>query len=256
MSAVLTDIESCLKDDPATKFVIFSQFMDSLTALKNALESVQEFKLRCALITGQRSHIRSKKKSGAMALADDDLARFHEDPECNVCLLTTGASAAGLTLTVARVCYMLEPLHNAAEEAQALNRVHRIGQTSDVRCIVFYAAETSEERILATRQQNRSLTEILSTADSAALAGLDTSGDNECDTGGTGTKRKGGGKKPNRRNDNRNRNDRDSTGHGQAANGGRVGAGTEQSGSFFSGAQLTTLFGVTDEHARELENSH
>jgi hypothetical protein len=40
----------------------------------------------------------------------------------------TGLAATGLTLTAAHVCFILEPLSNAAEEAQALARVHRIGQ--------------------------------------------------------------------------------------------------------------------------------
>lgn len=89
------------------------------------------------------------------------LRRFIEDPLCNVCLLSTGTAAVGLTLTVASVCYMLEPLASASEEAQALNRVHRIGQTRAVRSVVFYAAGTCEERLLALRQQQGNLTEIV-----------------------------------------------------------------------------------------------
>jgi hypothetical protein len=56
---------------------------------------------------------------------------------------------------------MLEPTHNAAEEAQALNRVHRIGQTHAVRCVIFYVKNSIEERVLALRQLQGQLTEIL-----------------------------------------------------------------------------------------------
>jgi hypothetical protein len=35
---------------------------------------------------------------------------------------------------------------------QALNRVHRIGQTHAVRCVIFYAKNSIEERVLALRR--------------------------------------------------------------------------------------------------------
>ena len=56
---------------------------------------------------------------------------------------------------------MLEPIHNAPEEAQALGRVHRIGQTQSVRCVIFYAAGTAEERLLASRQDAGTLTSAI-----------------------------------------------------------------------------------------------
>ncbi|CAN0548603.1 unnamed protein product, partial [Laminaria digitata] len=34
----------------------------------------------------------------------------------------------GLTLTAASTVYMMDPVWDAADEAQALNRAHRIGQ--------------------------------------------------------------------------------------------------------------------------------
>ena len=52
------------------------------------------------------------------AVRKSSLDAFNEDPDCNVLLLTTGIAATGLTLTIAHVCYMLEPTHNAAIEAQ------------------------------------------------------------------------------------------------------------------------------------------
>ncbi|CAN0468794.1 unnamed protein product, partial [Hapterophycus canaliculatus] len=59
--------------------------------------------------------------------------------------------AAGLTLTAASTVYMLDPVWSAADEAQALNRAHRIGQTHTVRCVVFYMKDSVEERLLALR---------------------------------------------------------------------------------------------------------
>jgi E3 ubiquitin-protein ligase SHPRH len=59
-----------------------------------------------------------------------------------------GAGSAGLTLTAANTVYMLEPSHSLADEAQALSRAHRIGQTRPVRCVIFYTPNTIQERQL------------------------------------------------------------------------------------------------------------
>ena len=56
------------------------------------------------------------------------VATFNSDKSCGVFLLHAGTAAAGLTLTAARHVFLLEPFLSAAEEAQAMNRAHRIGQ--------------------------------------------------------------------------------------------------------------------------------
>jgi hypothetical protein len=49
-----------------------------------------------------------------------------------------GTAAAGLTLTQADLVVLLEPFLSPGDEAQAANRVHRIGQTRPVRCVTYY----------------------------------------------------------------------------------------------------------------------
>lgn len=71
--------------------------------------------------------------------------------DVQVLLLHAGVAAAGLTLTVARRCYFLEPFAIAADEEQALGRVHRIGQTGAVSATVLYVPGSFEERLLALR---------------------------------------------------------------------------------------------------------
>ena len=148
--AVSRDMDLVHEEDPVAKFVIFSQYPDSLPHVKTALRLLG--KASIILTTGGRND--------NLGIAEV-VNTFLSDEKVPVLLLATGPSAAGLTLTGARVCYMLEPVHNAAEEAQALNRVHRIGQASSVRCVIFYAKQSFEERVVALRNKANTLTTVL-----------------------------------------------------------------------------------------------
>jgi len=88
----------------------------------------------------------------------ESIRRFNTDVTCKVLVLHAGSGAAGLTLTVARHVFLLEPFLRAGEEAQALNRVHRIGQTQTVQTKCYFMRGTIEERILAWRKITTSST--------------------------------------------------------------------------------------------------
>ena len=74
---------------------------------------------------------------------------FNEDADVSVFLLHAGQAAAGLTLTAASHVFLMEPFMKAGEQAQAMNRCHRIGQTREVSCTLYYAPDTVEERMEA-----------------------------------------------------------------------------------------------------------
>ncbi len=173
-----------LRDDPFVKFVIFSQHSSTLTAFKkmftdlNGYNSAERFlgdadplqtstKFSCAIIDGHGSR-----------KTDEELDRFRNNPECNICLLTTGVAATGLTLTMAYTCHILEPAYNAAEESQALSRVHRIGQSHRcVRCVIFYGLGTAEERLLGLRKENGTIASHFNTDDSGNRQSLEVEED-------------------------------------------------------------------------------
>ena len=113
--------------------------------------------------------------------------RFREDPACRVLVALGSVGAIGLTLTHATTVYMLEPLPRAAIEAQAMNRVHRIGQTRPTRCLVFYYADTVEQRLLHWRTRSRvgRLVEASTAAAAAVADGADADqGESELLAGG------------------------------------------------------------------------
>ena len=57
---------------------------------------------------------------------------FQKDPPTTVFLLSIRAGAVGINLTQANQVFLLEPCLNPALEAQAIGRVHRMGQTRPV----------------------------------------------------------------------------------------------------------------------------
>lgn len=63
---------------------------------------------------------------------DKSMRLFREDPNIRVMLVSIGAGGLGLNLTTANKVYMMEPQFNPAAEAQAVDRVHRLGQDREV----------------------------------------------------------------------------------------------------------------------------
>ena len=75
------------------------------------------------------------------------LARFQCDPFVSVLLLPLKSGAQGLTLIEATHVFFLEPLLNLEQEAQAVNRIHRIGQVHETFVHKYVVKNTVEEKI-------------------------------------------------------------------------------------------------------------
>lgn len=74
-----------------------------------------------------------------------------------VFLLSLKAGGSGLNLTAADHVFLLDPWWNPAVEAQAIDRVHRIGQGRPVTAYRLIAEDTVEAKILALQAHKRSL---------------------------------------------------------------------------------------------------
>lgn len=89
------------------------------------------------------------------------LQSFREQAAVSVLLISISCGGTGLDLTAASRVYLLEPQWNPMIEEQALNRVHRMGQTKDVTTIRYIMENSIEEvmlsdldcRILLTRAE-------------------------------------------------------------------------------------------------------
>lgn len=135
---VTSDLKQVVQND--AQCVVFSQFRASIREV--------HYVLGCMNIT-----------SSCVIQGDDQeslktaLERFHRK-EDSVLLLHSSTAAAGLTLTMASHVFLLEPFLNVNEEAQAVNRVHRIGQSATmVKVHRYYVVGSVEERIVAWRRQ-------------------------------------------------------------------------------------------------------
>jgi E3 ubiquitin-protein ligase SHPRH len=75
-----------------------------------------------------------------------------------VLLLLLSRGAHGLTLTEANHCFLLEPILSAQAEAQAINRIQRIGQTKPTIIHRYIVRDSVEERLHRWIRRQRSET--------------------------------------------------------------------------------------------------
>jgi len=74
-----------------------------------------------------------------------------------VFLISLKAGGTGLNLTEADYCFLLDPWWNPATEAQAIDRIHRIGQTRNVMVYRLIAKDTIEEKVVALQARKAAL---------------------------------------------------------------------------------------------------
>ena len=85
------------------------------------------------------------------------LAKFKNDPDAHLLLMSYGTGAVGLNLQFAGYVFLFDRWWNPAVEDQAINRAHRIGCKSQVIVTKFICKDTVEERIDKVLQQKRDL---------------------------------------------------------------------------------------------------
>ncbi|KAK9711590.1 hypothetical protein K7432_007738 [Basidiobolus ranarum] len=123
-------------DGPASKVIVFSQWDLVLNVIGLGLEKNG---IRFVRLTGK------DKNHTTM--------RFSNDNSIQVILLNAKSQSSGLTLVAANHVLFCEPLVNPGLELQAVNRVHRIGQTRETHVYWYILQNTIEEKIYERYQQ-------------------------------------------------------------------------------------------------------
>ncbi|XP_042376321.1 helicase-like transcription factor CHR28 [Zingiber officinale] len=126
------------------KVLIFSQWTSMLDLLELSLD---------------KYFIQYRRLDGAMSLTSRDKAvkDFNNDPEVTVMLMSLKAGCLGLNMVAARHVILLDLWWNPTTEEQAIDRVHRIGQTHPVKVSRITIEDTVEDRILALQEKKRKL---------------------------------------------------------------------------------------------------
>jgi SNF2 family DNA or RNA helicase len=94
---------------------------------------------------------------------DKSMRVFREDPNIRVMLVSIGAGGLGLNLTTANKVFMMEPQFNPAAEAQAVDRVHRLGQDREVVIKRFVMQNSFEEKMVALQTKKKKLADLTMT---------------------------------------------------------------------------------------------
>ena len=82
---------------------------------------------------------------------------FQEEPESAIILVSLKAGGTGVTLNTADYLFLMDPWWNPAVENQAIDRVHRMGQTAPVFIFRMITKGTIEERIQKLKSEKRAL---------------------------------------------------------------------------------------------------
>ena len=126
------------------KVVIFSQFVMLLDRVKEAL--AQNF-----------PDLPRHELTGMTLDRQKPVQSFQSAEGAAVMLVSLKAAGTGITLHAADYVFLLDPWWNPAVEAQAVDRVHRLGQTNTVFVYRMVTAGTIEERIEALKASKKNL---------------------------------------------------------------------------------------------------
>ncbi|KAL1931799.1 hypothetical protein VTP01DRAFT_9943 [Rhizomucor pusillus] len=140
VSKTLEILQDIQRESPGEKTVIFSQFTSMLDLMQEPL---------------RQSGIKFCRYDGSMPnyLREKSLVTLQKDPECTVMLISLKCGSLGLNLTAANRVILLDIWWNPAVEEQAIDRVHRIGQTLPVRVVRLMIDNTIEEKIVKLQQK-------------------------------------------------------------------------------------------------------
>jgi SNF2 family DNA or RNA helicase len=141
--AAMEDVLEPLMEE-GHKALVFSQFVTMLDLL---CERAKERGWRHFYLAGDTEN------------RGDLVNAFQATKEPSVFFISLKAGGFGLNLTAASYVVLFDPWWNPAVENQAIDRTHRIGQTSKVMAYRLLMRESIEEKIRALQKQKSTLVE-------------------------------------------------------------------------------------------------
>ncbi|KAJ8113520.1 hypothetical protein ONZ43_g5137 [Nemania bipapillata] len=140
--SLMKHLRALRREHPLMKSVVFSQFTSFMSLIEPALAKANMKFLRLDGTINQKTRAAVLKE-----FADCD--RF------TILLISLRAGGVGLNLTQAKRVYMMDPWWSFAIEAQAIDRVHRMGQDAEVKVYRFICKDSVEERMLKVQDRKK-----------------------------------------------------------------------------------------------------
>jgi len=142
IAALTTHLKALRRNSPTIKSVVFSQFTSFLDLIAPALA---------------RASIPTLRFDGAMTqkARAATIVEFTNHKKGIVLLLSLRAGGVGLNLTAASNVFMMDPWWSFAVEAQAIDRVHRMGQEDAVKVVRFIVEGSIEGRMLKIQDRKK-----------------------------------------------------------------------------------------------------
>ncbi|KZS95776.1 hypothetical protein SISNIDRAFT_494062 [Sistotremastrum niveocremeum HHB9708] len=140
----IVDSSGKVVDDGPVKTIVFSQWTTMLDKVEEALEAAS---------------IRYERLDGTMKRDERTKAMeaLKHDKSCEVLLVSLKAGGVGLNLTAAQRVYLMDPYWNPAVENQAVDRIHRLGQTRPVTTVKLIIENSIEARLLEVQKKKTAL---------------------------------------------------------------------------------------------------
>ncbi|CUA75731.1 hypothetical protein RSOLAG22IIIB_06038 [Rhizoctonia solani] len=145
IDALLRNLNELREQDPSFRAIVFSQFTSFLDIIQKALifHGFENMRLDGSMSQQQRSHA---LRSFALPSATP-----------KVFCISLRAGGVGLNLTQAQYVFMMDFWWNRAAENQAIDRIHRIGQTRTVYVKHFVVKNTIEKRVLQIQKRKTAI---------------------------------------------------------------------------------------------------
>ena len=147
VAALLSHLKALRRTAPGTKSVVFSQFTSFLDLIATTLskESIPHLRFDGTMSQKQRASV----------LNDFQSANVKKGGHGTILLLSLRAGGVGLNLTMAKRVFMMDPWWSFAVEAQAIDRVHRMGQDEEVKVVRFIISGSIEGRMLKIQERKK-----------------------------------------------------------------------------------------------------
>ncbi|EPQ29038.1 uncharacterized protein PFL1_03328 [Pseudozyma flocculosa PF-1] len=147
LAALLEHLNELRVAEPGFKGVIFSQFTSFLDLVQVALKRNRHAFVRLDGTTSQKDREEVLKRFEGWQKRSGSL----------LMLISLRAGGVGLNLTSASKVWLLDCWWNKSTEDQAVDRVHRLGQTRPVTVFRYLITDSIEDRILAIQRRKTAL---------------------------------------------------------------------------------------------------